>query len=67
MSRYLNLFLLLIIIKVGMAAVQLAKAHGVHVLGSAGSDDGCEVVKQAGAHQVFNHKEEGYLEKVMVL
>ena len=50
-----------------MAAVQLAKAHGVHVLGSAGSDDGCEVVKQAGAHQVFNHKEEGYLEKVMVL
>lgn len=38
----------------------------MHVLGSAGSDEGCEVVKNAGAHQVFNHKEEGYLEKVMV-
>ena len=53
--------------KVGVAAVQLAKAHGVRrVLGSAGSDVGSEVVKEAGAHEVFNHKENGYLDKVVV-
>lgn len=49
-----------------MAAVQLARAHGMHVLGSAGSDVGSKVVKEAGAHEVFNHKENGYLDKVMV-
>lgn len=49
-----------------MAAVQLARAHGMHVIGSAGTDEGSQVVMEAGAHQVFNHKEEGYLKKVMV-
>jgi NADPH:quinone reductase-like Zn-dependent oxidoreductase len=49
-----------------VAAVQLARAHGLRVLGSAGSDAGIEVVKRAGAHEVFNHKENGYLDKVMV-
>lgn len=52
--------------KVGVAAVQLARAHGMRVLGSAGSDLGSKVVKEAGAHEVFNHKENGYLDKVMV-
>ena len=50
----------------GVAAVQLARAHGLRVLGSAGSCAGIEVVKKAGAHEVFNHKENGYLDKVMV-
>ena len=49
-----------------MAATQLARAHGMRVLGSAGSDAGRQVVKEAGAHEVFNHKENGYLDKVMV-
>ena len=53
-------------LKVGVAAVQLARAHGLRVLGSAGSDAGIEVVERAGAHEVFNHKENGYLDKVMV-
>lgn len=49
-----------------MAAVQLARAHGMRVLGSAGSELGSQVVMEAGAHEVFNHKEMGYLDKVMV-
>ena len=49
-----------------MAATQLARAHGMRVLGSAGSDAGSQAVKEAGAHEVFNHKENGYLDKVMV-
>lgn len=53
-------------IKVGVAAVQLARSHGMRVFGSAGSAAGCAVVKEAGAHDVFNHKIDGYLEKVMV-
>jgi hypothetical protein len=38
----------------------------MRVLGSAGSGVGSQVVKEAGAHEVFNHKENGYLDKVMV-
>lgn len=49
-----------------MAAVQLARSHGMRVLGSAGSELGSQVVMEAGAHEVFNHKEMGYLDKVMV-
>ena len=49
-----------------MAAVQLARAHGMRVLGTAGTELGSQVVKEAGAHEVFNHRESGYLDKVMV-
>ncbi|XP_028409293.1 quinone oxidoreductase-like [Dendronephthya gigantea] len=50
---------------VGVAAVQLARAHGMRVLGTAGTELGSKVVKEAGAHEVFNHRESGYLDKVM--
>ncbi|XP_067003260.1 quinone oxidoreductase isoform X2 [Anabrus simplex] len=46
---------------VGMAAVQIAKAKGVIVAGTAGTVEGMEMVKQLGADHVFNHKEKGYL------
>ncbi|XP_046459159.1 quinone oxidoreductase-like isoform X2 [Daphnia pulex] len=48
---------------VGLAACQLAKAHGMTVCGTAGSESGLELVKKNGAHLVFNHKEKGYLEE----
>lgn len=38
----------------------------MRVLGSAGSELGSQVVMEAGAHEVFNHQEMGYLDKVMV-
>ena len=52
---------------VGVAAVQLARAYGAQVLGSAGTEEGMEVVKQAGAHHVINHRSSGYLDKIREL
>ena len=49
---------------VGVAAVQFARALGLRVFGTAGTKEGLELVKKAGAHSVFNHREEGYLEKI---
>ena len=49
---------------VGIAATQLARAHGMTVLGTAGTADGMEVVKRAGAHQAYNHRQAGYLNEI---
>ena len=48
---------------VGIAAVQIASGLGLTVIGTASTPEGQELVKKAGAHFVFNHYEEGYLEK----
>lgn len=48
---------------VGLAACQMAKAHGMTVVGTAGTPQGMELVKDNGAHLVFNHREKGYLEQ----
>ncbi|XP_078686072.1 zeta-crystallin-like isoform X3 [Branchiostoma floridae x Branchiostoma belcheri] len=50
---------------VGLAAVQLAKARGMVVMGTAGSGEGMELVRRNGASHVFNHREEGYTDKIM--
>jgi NADPH2:quinone reductase len=49
---------------VGTAAVQLARAAGLWVIGTAGSDKGRELVLQNGAHQVLDHGSEGYLDRM---
>lgn len=49
---------------VGTAAVQIARAHGMFTLGTAGSAEGEELVKQAGAHECFNHRQDGYLDEI---
>lgn len=49
---------------VGIAAVQLARAAGMRVIGSAGSQRGMELVREQGAHYVLNHREAGYLEAI---
>ncbi|KAJ2849498.1 hypothetical protein IWW36_002597 [Coemansia brasiliensis] len=41
---------------VGQVVVQLAKLHGLHVIGVAGSDDKVEYVKKLGADAAFNYK-----------
>lgn len=46
---------------VGVAAVQLAKAHGLTVCGTAGTEAGLEFVQQQGAKYVLNHREPGYI------
>jgi NADPH2:quinone reductase len=50
---------------VGIAAVQMARAMGLTVLGTAGTAKGAEVVKREGAHQVFDHSKAGYQEEIM--
>jgi NADPH2:quinone reductase len=49
---------------VGVAAVQLARAHGMTVLGTAGSDEGLRLVREQGAHHVLNHRDADYLQQV---
>lgn len=50
-----------------MAAIQLAKAHGMKIIGTAGSESGLDLVKSQGADYVFNHKEPNYMEKIKAL
>src|SRR5918996_1510824 len=42
---------------VGVAATQLARAHGLRVIGTAGTDKGMALVRAQGAHDVLNHKD----------
>ena len=50
---------------VGTAALQIARAMGMTVFGTAGSDKGLDLVKREGAQQAFNHAKSGYLEEIM--
>ncbi|MEI6193536.1 MAG: NADPH:quinone reductase [Verrucomicrobiota bacterium] len=50
---------------VGVAAVQLARAHGLKVLGTAGTERGRQLVLEQGAHQVFDHGASGDLEEII--
>jgi NADPH2:quinone reductase len=52
---------------VGQAAVQLAHAAGLRVIGSAGTDAGLKFVREQGAQDVVNHRVEGYLKEIMDL
>jgi NADPH:quinone reductase len=52
---------------VGTAAVQLAKAAGMTVVGTAGSDRGLEIIQQEGAHHALNHREPDYLKQALEL
>lgn len=49
---------------VGIAAVQLARAAGLRVIGTAGTQEGEELVLAQGAHHVLNHHREGYLDEL---
>ena len=50
---------------VGIAAVQIARAAGLRVVGTAGTAEGVELVLREGAHHAFDHRSPGYLEKVV--
>jgi NADPH2:quinone reductase len=52
---------------VGTAAVQMARAHGLVVIGTAGTPEGLTLVAAQGAHHVLNHREPDYLRQVMTL
>lgn len=50
---------------VGTAAVQIARAMGLTVFGTAGTQKGMDLVKREGARQVFDHRKAGYQEEIM--
>lgn len=52
---------------VGTAAVQIARAHGLRVIGTAGTDEGMRLVSAQGAHHVLNHKSADYLKEITTL
>lgn len=50
---------------VGIAAVQIARAMGLTVFGTAGTQKGLDLVMTEGAHQTFQHTNAGYLDEIM--
>jgi NADPH:quinone reductase len=50
---------------VGTAAVQLARAAGLYVVGTAGSDRGKKLVADEGAHKVLDHKSPGHFDEAL--
>jgi NADPH:quinone reductase len=50
---------------VGIAAVQFARAQGLTVFGTAGTQRGLELIKKEGAHYAFDHTKAGYSEEML--
>ncbi len=52
---------------VGIAATQLARAGGLRVIGTAGSEKGRALIKAEGAHEALDHKAPDHFDKAMSL
>ena len=52
---------------VGIAATQIARAAGLTIIGTAGTEQGRKLVTDQGAHHVLDHKAPDYLERAMAL
>ena len=50
---------------VGVAAVQIARAAGMHVIGTAGTAEGIALALREGAHHTVDHREAGHLDKAV--
>lgn len=49
---------------VGTAALQMARAHGATVIGTAGTESGLELVRSEGAHVALDHTSGDYLDRL---
>jgi NADPH:quinone reductase len=49
---------------VGTAAVQIARACGMRVIGTAGTAEGLALVRNQGAHHALNHRDADYLQQL---
>lgn len=45
----------------------MARAQGCRIIGTAGTQQGLDLIKSLGADHVFNHREENYMEKIKQL
>jgi NADPH2:quinone reductase len=52
---------------VGIAALQFARAAGLRVIGTAGTDRGLELIGRLGAHHTVNHHANGYQARIVEL
>jgi NADPH:quinone reductase len=52
---------------VGIASVQIARAAGLTVIGTAGTDRGRQLVLEQGAHHVLDHRAPDYLAQIQPL
>jgi NADPH:quinone reductase len=52
---------------VGIASVQIARAAGFTVIGTAGTEKGLHLVRDQGAHHALDHKAPDYLERLMAI
>jgi NADPH:quinone reductase len=52
---------------VGTAAIQLARNAGLKIIGTAGTPEGEELLRQLGAHHVLNHRKPDYLSEIMTI
>lgn len=50
---------------VGIASVQIGRALGLEVLGTAGTAKGLDLVEREGAHHVFDHSKPGYRDQIL--
>jgi NADPH2:quinone reductase len=50
---------------VGLAAIQLARAAGLVVLATGGTEAGRELAQREGAHEVFDHQSADYLDRIL--
>jgi NADPH:quinone reductase len=50
---------------VGTAAIQLARAAGLRVLGTGGTDEGRKHAREHGTHEVFDHHASDYLAQIL--
>jgi len=52
---------------VGSAAVQMARAAGLRVIATAGTDKGLRLVREQGAHEALNHRDPEYFSQIAPL
>lgn len=52
---------------VGIPCVQLARAHGLRIIGTAGTERGRQLVIAEGAHHVLDHSKADYLAEIMAI
>src|SRR6185369_17033013 len=50
---------------VGIAAVELARARGIRVIGTGGTDAGLAAARERGADVVVNHRTANYADEIM--
>jgi len=49
---------------VGTAAIQICHSFGIHVIATAGSDDGFELLTKLGVEKIYNHRSASYLSEI---